>query len=153
LSSDTAPEEITIRLPSYLAKWLKEFAKDLAMTPDQLLANILNYYYEAWRKGFEKHMVETSASSSHEHRVERAIATTLVEAIIEGNDKLKKQKWLIESFLKWSTENNVKIEEVSSEHFKKFLEEYIAKRNIKRSSLYTYRRALRLFIEELKKNL
>jgi hypothetical protein len=68
MNPDTAPEVVIVRLPSYLARWLREFADDLAMTPDQLLANILNYYYEAWRigfrKAFEKHCGETSASSS-----------------------------------------------------------------------------------------
>lgn len=153
MNSETAPEEITIRLPSYLARWLREFAKDLAMSPDQLLANILSYYYEAWRKGYEKHMTGTLTSSPHERKVGEAIATTLVEGVIESNEKLKEEKWLIKSFLRWTAEKNIKMEEISSEHVEKFLEEYTAKKNIKKKSLYVYRQMLRLFIKELKEQL
>ena len=39
--------EIRVRLPKYLARFLEEFSKEIAMTPSQLLANLLYYYYEA----------------------------------------------------------------------------------------------------------
>ncbi len=142
MSSETTPEEITVKLPSYLAKWLKLFAKDLAMTPDQLLANILSYYYEAWRIGYEKYVAETLTSSPQ----------TLVEEVIASNKELRKKKWLIESFLRWTAEKNIKMEEIDSKHVEKFLEEYVVKKGIKKTTLHKYRQTLRLFIKELKGN-
>jgi len=40
---------VEVELPAHLARWLAEFSEALAMTPSQLLAHILTYYYEAYR--------------------------------------------------------------------------------------------------------
>jgi len=45
--SDVEMEEICLKLPRYLVRFLNEFSKEIAMTPSQLLANLLHYYYEA----------------------------------------------------------------------------------------------------------
>jgi len=51
-------EEVVIRLPAHLARWLREFSEEVAMTPDQLLAHILTYYYEAYTVGKRKALEE-----------------------------------------------------------------------------------------------
>ena len=40
-------EVVCVELPRYLAEFLRKFSRELAMTPSQLVANLLNYYYEA----------------------------------------------------------------------------------------------------------
>ena len=47
MSEDTEIIEIRLKLPKYLVQFLNEFSKEIAMTPSQLLANILHLYYEA----------------------------------------------------------------------------------------------------------
>jgi hypothetical protein len=42
-------EVVCRELPSYLAEFLKKFSTELAMTPGQLIANLLNYYYKRAR--------------------------------------------------------------------------------------------------------
>ena len=44
--------EVKIQLPQHLADWLENVSAELAMTPSQLVATILTYYYEIWRVGF-----------------------------------------------------------------------------------------------------
>lgn len=44
---------IRIELPEHLIDWLEKFSKQVAMTPSQLLANILEYYREIWSLGKE----------------------------------------------------------------------------------------------------
>lgn len=45
--SDVEIVEVRLRLPRYLARFLREFSEEIAMTPSQLVANLLHYYYEA----------------------------------------------------------------------------------------------------------
>jgi len=40
-----------IKLPEYLDEWLEEFAKDIARSPDDFIAEILHRYYDAWMIG------------------------------------------------------------------------------------------------------
>jgi len=40
-----------IELPEYLDKWLEEFARDTARSPDDFIAEILHRYYDAWKIG------------------------------------------------------------------------------------------------------
>jgi len=51
-------EEVVIRLPAHLARWLREFSKEIAMTPDQLITHILTYYYEAYEAGKRRALEE-----------------------------------------------------------------------------------------------
>ena len=41
--------KVQVQLPQYLAEWLEEFSKEVAMTPSQLLTHILHPYWEVWR--------------------------------------------------------------------------------------------------------
>ena len=47
MSEDTEMVEICLELPRYLVRFLNDFSREIAMTPSQLLANILHLYYEA----------------------------------------------------------------------------------------------------------
>jgi len=51
-------EEIKVKLPAHLAKWLREFSEAIAMTPNQLLTHVLTYYYEAYKIGRRKALEE-----------------------------------------------------------------------------------------------
>jgi len=55
-------EEIKVKLPTHLARWLREFSKEIAMTPDQLITHILTYYYEAYEVGKRKALEERGGS-------------------------------------------------------------------------------------------
>jgi hypothetical protein len=45
--SDVEMVEVRLRLPRYLARFLREFSEEVAMTPSQLVATLLHYYYVA----------------------------------------------------------------------------------------------------------
>lgn len=46
--------EIRIRLPVYLANWLRDLSRDLAMEPSTFIIYVLETYRTVWEKGFEK---------------------------------------------------------------------------------------------------
>ena len=47
MSKDLEMVEVRLKLPRYLADFLNKFSEEIAMTPSQLIANLLHYYYEA----------------------------------------------------------------------------------------------------------
>lgn len=137
-------EEIRIRLPRYLALWLQEFSKAIAMTPDQLLANILNYYYEAWRIGVEGRVKIKDFKY-------KEIKDLLKEYI--SKEKPRSNAFILEKFASWVEEQGLNVEDINDNHIEEFLEEYASRRNLKRSSIYVYKRLLRQFIKYIKAKL
>lgn len=51
-----------MQLPDHLVEWLLKFAKQTARTPDQLLAYILEQYYQIWRMGYDVGREESNVS-------------------------------------------------------------------------------------------
>ncbi|MEL9909413.1 MULTISPECIES: hypothetical protein [Thermoprotei] len=136
-------EEIRVKLPKHLAIWLQEFSKAIAMTPDQLLANILNYYYEAWRIGAEGR-VELGLESPEYAKQEK------IEALLEEyttTKRLRKNKHVLKKFMHWIESKGYRIENISDDHINEFLKEYSSERKLKTSTIYLYKGVVKRFVE------
>jgi metal-responsive CopG/Arc/MetJ family transcriptional regulator len=55
----TRLKRIQIEIPEHLVEWLEIFGKQTARSPSQVIAYILEIYYQTWRLGreFEKYKV------------------------------------------------------------------------------------------------
>jgi len=144
-------EEIKVKLPAYLAKWLREFSKAIAMTPDQLLTHVLTYYYEAYEIGKRKALEEKEEGTTEGGKKE-LLVDEIVEKALESVKGHSENVWLIREFIKWLRQHHVALNDIintAEEYMSSFLEAYARNRNLKKSSVYTYKRELRLFIKKL----
>lgn len=130
--------EVKLTLPRHLAEWLYEFSKNIAMSPDQLIANILQYYYEAWRIGREQSIEEGSCTKILEDNLQYFL-NMLPKA------RRKSAKAILGYFITWICKSGFQVDESS---INAFLEEYTTSRtSLKRSTLQTYRYILRRFVK------
>jgi len=148
LRDSSSYEVLELKLPKHLAQWLEEFAESLAMTPSQLIANILAYYYEAWRKGLEK----AYSSYPMEREVESPIVDPekLVEEFIKEikeKGKMPPKLFIVKRFASWIRENKLDLYRVDEETIETFLREYGKTRSLKKTTFYKYKRILRRFVE------
>jgi len=140
-------EILEIKLPKYLARWLKEYAEELAMNPSQLLVQILTPYFEVYKKGSEKCNSQTTVESSH--RVIKYLPL-LAEKFIE-EEKLRgitteKKYFIVRKFASWAKDKLQNVSELNDNIINTFLEEYTKAHNISKTSLNVYRNALKKFI-------
>jgi len=141
---------LELRLPKYLAEWLKEFAKEIAMDPSQLIANILHYYYEAYKKGFERGYSQTNV----EKRLESSSVIArkpidvlqLAERFIEEG-KAGWNDFIVRKFALWTKDKLLNISQLDHNIVDAFLEEYTKDHKVKKTSVYSYRRTLKRFVE------
>lgn len=141
MSSNTL-EEMRLRLPQHLAKWLQEFSKAIAMTPDQLITHILEYYYESWKVGYYEGRKFSNDRERSCLNLDEAL-TSFLETL--SKSRRKNATAILKHFTTWLCEKRVSI--VSKEIVNEFLEQYTAKKNLKASTLYFYRYMLQRFIK------
>ena len=149
--------EIKVRLPEHLAKWLEEFAKQTARTPDQLLAYILELYYQAWKIGYEMGQGTTPfKSASNEITIDiEKITMDFIESLkMEGLSEkvIKERSSIAKRFFKWCIEKNINPMSVNKEHVDLFIKEL----NIAKYTKYSYKHHLNKllkFLVEYKKRI
>jgi hypothetical protein len=142
-------EEVRIELPSYLAEFLRKFSKELAMTPSQLIANLLNYYYEAWRIGARAALEERGAAEEGKALQPVDLKSLLASFEREHGKKYKYSSYVIKHFIDWiqRKKSPVTIDEIGGRDIDLFLDEYAQSRKVKPSTISNYRTALRKFLE------
>ena len=59
-------ERIEIELPRLLSRWIRAVARELGMTPSQLIANMIYNYYEVWKLGVDGRVKEEDVLGSEE---------------------------------------------------------------------------------------
>lgn len=137
-------EEIRIKLPRYLARWLQEFSKAIAMTPDQLLANILNYYYEAWKVGFERRMKLELEPFEGPKQID--VKALLEEYVNAKRNYINNYVYVLDRFLSWMSEKKLKIEDISEDHIVEFLNEYSGGK-LKPKTISSYKYVIKDFVK------
>jgi len=140
LKDYSSHKTIELRLPRYLAEWLEDFANELAMDPNQLIANILHYYYEAYKKGFEKALAKKESESSVIDPEE------LAERFIKEK-RITVNSFIIRKFASWIKENKINPQELNEETIESFLKEYGRAHNLRKTSYNTYKNILRKFVD------
>ncbi|PUA31629.1 MAG: hypothetical protein B7O98_09015 [Zestosphaera tikiterensis] len=147
---------IEIKLPKHLVEWLEEFSKEIAMEPSQLMANILTYYYEAYKRGFEKGRETSSLGVAISGEPTGVVEIGNVEELVRkyiNEEKVKKGTFIIRRFASWIKDKHINPLELKDETIKEFLEDYLKEHSISESTYHKYRRALERFIEFLSKSL
>jgi len=141
--------EVRLQLPEYLAKWLEEFSKQVAMTPSQLIANILNYYYETWRIGMESarmgETIETGlgrVTSDLERKAEQFLSES----------KYITNAFIVRSFVSWLLKRGLDLKDVNKSLIDQFLEEYSLSRKVKSSTKHAYKNTLWKFLNFVKES-
>ncbi|MGC8988284.1 hypothetical protein [Infirmifilum sp.] len=141
--------EIRVRLPDHLVTWLNEFAKQTARTSDQLLAYILEHYYQAWKIGYEMGRGITSESISEKITIdiEKVIEDFAKELEKRGYSKktIKDRRTVARRFLKWCMEKNISIASIEEEHIDLFAREL----SLSTKTKYWYKNILRDFLRFL----
>jgi hypothetical protein len=125
--------EIKIRLPKYLVDWLNEFSRELGRAPDDFIGEVLHRYYDAWKIGREAATTPTNLESLSKEFIR-----------IYKNDK---RKTIVKHFVKWAEERSLGVGDLDENAVKEFLKHYAHLRNIKKSSLYSYRGLLNKFVK------
>jgi hypothetical protein len=124
--------EVKIRLPKYLVDWLNEFSRELGRTPDDFIGEVLHRYYDAWKIGREGVITLTNL---------RSLSMEFLQ--LHKNDK---RKTIVKHFVEWVEERSLGIGDLNENAIKEFLAHYAYSRNIKKSSLYSYKGLLKKFI-------
>jgi hypothetical protein len=139
-------EEVRIELPSYLAEFLRKFSGELAMTPGQLIANLLNYYYEAWQIGARAALEERGAAEG-----EKPPQPVNLRSLLTSFERKygKKHSSIIERFIGWIQRKKsvITVDEIGGRDIELFLAEYAQAHKLKESSISNYRSALRKFLD------
>ncbi len=144
---------IRIRLPRYLVEWLYEFSNQIAMQPDQVIATILTYYYEAWKAGLEKGRrisISESASGVESAALATETVKTDIEELVEDfirAESIKKNTFIIREFASWVKKKGVPASKIHESLIQVFLEEYQRGHSISKKSYYVYKGLLRKFVE------
>lgn len=136
-------EELRIRLPQHLSKWLKEFSEAIAMTPDQFIAHILESYYEVWRVGREWDVRLRPTAVAHG---EGQAADPLLEGYLSSEPAARKYEYLLRRLVSWVRERGMALEDLDEGLAERFLGEYRVGKSLKNSTLTLYRRELRKFV-------
>ncbi|MEM4425921.1 MAG: hypothetical protein QW335_08070 [Candidatus Nezhaarchaeales archaeon] len=138
--SEATLQEIRVRLPQHLIEWLQKFSKAIAMTPDQLISNILEYYYEAWKVGYDEGRELLSYGEKARPRALEESLKAFLETLPEA--QRKKGSAILKSFIAWLCEKNASVSEAS---INEFLEQYKSGKSLKPSTMSLYRYILRRF--------
>lgn len=141
-------QELRVRLPQHLVEWLQRFSKAIAMTPDQLIANILEYYYDAWKVGYDEGRELLRRGEEARLRALEESLNAFLETLSEA--QRKKGSAILKRFVAWLREKNASVSEAS---INEFLEQYKSERNLKPSTISLYRYILRRFAEFCEKRI
>lgn len=138
-------EEVRIMLPSFLAKWLEEFSKALAMTPGQFLANLLSYYYEAWKIGAEGRVKLENILKP----ISRLEITSLLNEFLQTDQTLK-DKFLVQHFCMWIKEQGLTPNDIDEGVADRFIKEYGSNKKLKPTTMAVYKFQLKRFVRFVK---
>jgi len=58
MSEKSIFKKLELELPTYVSEWIEAFAKEIAMSPSQLITHIVHYYYEVWMVSRRKMLEE-----------------------------------------------------------------------------------------------
>jgi GH18 family chitinase len=122
-----------IELPEYLDKWLEEFARDTARSPDDFIAEILHRYYDAWKIGRDS-----------AYRLDEIVDEYLKTHVNEH------RKHVIRYFAQWIKNKGFEVGDINEQLIDKFLSDYLSTRSVRESTRYAYRRTLRRFLAFIK---
>jgi GH18 family chitinase len=122
-----------IELPEYLDKWLEEFARDTARSPDDFIAEILHRYYDAWKIGRDS-----------AYRLDEIVDEYLKTHVNERN------RHVIRYFAQWIKNKGFEVGDINEQLIDKFLSDYLSTRSVRESTRYAYRRTLRRFMTFIK---
>ena len=122
-----------IELPEYLDKWLEEFARDTARSPDDFIAEILHRYYDAWKIGRDS-----------AYRLDEIVDEYLKTHVNVHN------KHVIRYFAQWIKNKGFEVGDINEQLIDKFLSDYLSTRSVRESTRYAYRRTLRRFMTFIK---
>ena len=143
-------EVLQISLPDYLADWLIKISEDFAMTPSQFLANLLQHYYEIYKKGAEK-----QNSINTEGQTEDKDLVSLAEKFI-NQEKLKGKQYyhpIARKFALWVKDKISDISELNESLINTFLEEYAKEHNLHDSTVEIYHYVLKKFVSFVLENM
>jgi GH18 family chitinase len=122
-----------IELPEYLDKWLEEFARDTARSPDDFIAEILHRYYDAWKIGRDS-----------AYRLDE-----IVDEYLKTHVNTR-SKHVIRYFAQWIKNKGFEVGDINEQLIDKFLSDYLSTRSVRESTRYAYRRTLRRFMAFIK---
>jgi len=71
--------EVKVKLPKYLADWAYEFSKDMDITLDTLVANLLRNQYDIWRLCDLKYRGKIAQITERLRKIERDLREALGE--------------------------------------------------------------------------
>lgn len=128
--------EVTLKLPERLASWLSEFSKHIGMTPDQFVATILEYYYDAWLVG--------KSSAAHSTPLPKDYCSN-IEQYLDMGDRSKRH--IIREFINWACQAG---RELNKESINLFLQHYSSEHELNRTTVYRYRAALVSFLRRVR---
>ncbi len=146
--------EVRLKLPDHLVKWLEEFARQTARTPDQLLAYILEHYYQAWKIGYDAGREIAPfqvATSKGEVSIEKILSEFKEDLLGRNLSKKTINDRLIvtKKFLRWCMERNIDLASIGVEQADLFIKEL----NIKKSTKSFYKYHLSCFVKFLQERL
>ncbi|MFP3301345.1 MAG: hypothetical protein RXN84_02845 [Caldivirga sp.] len=122
-----------IELPEYLDKWLEEFARDTARSPDDFIAEILHRYYDAWKIGRDS-----------AYRLDE-----IVDKYLKTHVNAR-SKHVIRYFAQWIKNKGFEVGDINEQLINKFLSDYLSIRSVRESTRHAYRRTLRRFMAFIK---
>jgi hypothetical protein len=137
-------KKICIELPDHLVDFVETFSRLVAMTPNQFLAHILKYYYDAFKVGRDSAILEQL-----EERVKKQVEKLLDEFTRNYRGH---ETHIVKKFTKWVIDNAKKLGELGENDIEEFLRLYSMERSISSSSVSKYRRLLKKFLEYAKES-
>jgi hypothetical protein len=122
-----------IELPEHLDKWLEEFARDTARSPDDFIAEILHRYYDAWKIGRDS-----------AYRLDEIVDEYLKTHVNVHN------KHVIRYFVQWIKNKGFGVSDINEQLIDRFLSDYLSTRSIGESTHHIYKQTLRRFAAFIK---
>lgn len=114
--------------------WLQEYSKAADMTLDQLLEDVLEHYYKVWRVSYKKACLSTL-------NLEESLKAFLETPT--GSQRMKGD-YVVRQFITWLCEKNAPVSRTSIDEF---IEQYKSERDLKYSTISSYKSILRRFVE------
>jgi hypothetical protein len=132
-----------------LAEFLKKFFTELAMTPGQLIANLLNYYYEAWQIGARATLEERKVAKE-----EKALKPVNLTSLLVSFEReyCTKNSSIIKRFIDWIQRNKtiITVDEIGGRDIDLFLNKYAQIRKLRESTISNYGVTLTKFLNYAK---
>ncbi len=124
------------------------------MRPDQVIATVLTYYYEAWRAGFERGQEALSKDTMGKELADKASKADiekLAEAFVHSSSN--KNNYIVKRFASWIKEKGVSVPNISEDDIRSFLDSYQRIRNISKNTYNSYKQLLKKFTKYMQDSL